>query len=144
FRILSETSGVDVRTSANVDLREFATRTIVIKVALRVPGWEFVIAYGLERDVICGVARNEFVEQTRGNGASQASNHAHSGTGKEGLRGWEAGRVPDGTRLEGCPRIVDVAESQALVVGDVVIDPNQFFAPVGRQVDRVVVDRLRG
>ena len=42
-----------------------------------------------------------------------------------------------GLAHDGLPRIVDVAERQAIIVGDVVIDADQLFAPLWSGVETV-------
>src|SRR5256885_3653396 len=83
--------------------------------------------------MVSRVAGHEFVKQCRRNICVQASH-------KAGSRTYEIRRhvleirgsiAPQRTRHYRLPGIVDVAESQTIVVREVVIHADQFFAPCG-------------
>src|SRR5208283_6058512 len=87
---------------------------------------------------------DEFVEQSGRNGAGKACDYADSRSVESGLDGGERGGIPNGPRLNRVPRIVDVAEGDAIVLVDIMVDTDEFFAPTRRQsYVRVVSRRTR-
>ena len=87
--------------------------------------------------MVGGVAGHKFIEECGRDGAGKASYEADSGTVKVGLGCGERCPLSQiGAGLELKPRIVDITECQDGLVGEVVIDTDQLFAPV---VGRVIV-----
>ena len=76
------------------------------------------------------IAGNEFVEQCRRDIRVQPGHEAGSGADEVGVDVLKAGTIPpEGIFRLGLPGIMDVAERQAMIVGDVVVNADQFFPP---------------
>ncbi len=82
--------------------------------------------------MVGGVAEYEFIQQSGRESRRQAGQHADARSGKGCLDGGEAGGIgPQRNLLHGIPRVVDVVETDTFLVGNVVVEPQQFLAPVG-------------
>ena len=80
--------------------------------------------------MVRGVAGHKFVKQCRGDIGVQPGHEAGSGTDEVGIDIFEAGTIaPEGILGLGLPEIMDVAESQPMLIRKIVVDAHQFFAP---------------
>ena len=77
------------------------------------------------------VAEHEFIEQGWREGIAETGNQADSRTFKIRTKGRETACIrPQRNGLVLLPRVVDVAEREAHVIGEVVIHTDQLFPPV--------------
>ena len=82
-----------------------------------------------EEDVVCRVAGDEFIEQSRREIGVQAGDKAAARTDEICVDVFKAGAISPKRILSlRLPRIVDVAEREAVLVINVVIDADEFFA----------------
>ena len=93
--------------------------------------------------MVGGIAGDKFVEQGGREVGVEASHETGSGTNKVCAHIGVAGAVaPQRRGIDGAPRIVNVAEGEAIVVGEVVVNADEFLAPVGRFGNSVEVRRV--
>src|SRR5690349_5530465 len=83
--------------------------------------------------MIVRIAGDEFIEQGRRKIGSKSRHETCGGADEIGVRVIEGVAVlaPEGTLVDRSPSVVDIAEREALVIGEVVIHADQLFAPVG-------------
>ena len=77
-----------------------------------------------------GIAGNKFIQKGGSDVGVQAGDEAGARSAEIGLHVRIACAIaPEWIGMDGLPGIVDVAEGQAIVVGNVVVDANQLFPP---------------
>src|ERR1700730_9596211 len=112
-------------------VRRYKTNPIVIEAEIAKGGASWPRAGQGRRNMICGVARDELVEQCRGNRSREPRHHAYAGILEGCLNGGESGAVgPQRNGILLIPGVVNVVEAGTNVVVDVVIDPEQLLTPV--------------
>src|SRR5579859_1948010 len=81
--------------------------------------------------MIRSVAGDEFVEKSRGDVGIQTGDKAGARANEVCLDVFEVGGAvaPQGIGGDGAPRVVDVTEGETVIVGDVVVDADEFFPP---------------
>ena len=85
-----------------------------------------------QRDVIGGIAKDKFIQESRRRSRGQARDQADTRSTEVGLNCWKAGSVgPERGGIKLVPGIVDIAESPANLVGEIMVYTKQFFSPRG-------------
>src|ERR1700682_1428860 len=83
-----------------------------------------------EINMVGGVTSDEFVQQRRRDGGVEPGNKAGAWSNEIGFNGGETATSPKHSRRHRIPRIVDIPKCGAQLGVEVVIQTNQFFAPM--------------
>src|ERR1035438_252804 len=96
--------------------------------------------------MVGGVASHEFIQKSGCDIGRETRHETRARANKVGVDVVKAGgsHAPKRIGVNRRPGIVDIAERQTIVVGDVVVDADQLFAPSGGKRDRLGERRKSG